>query len=34
MYFGHGEKFTFFELRLDGPVPTDPRVEKVDSFGV
>lgn len=34
MYLGHGEKFTFFELRLDGPASTDPRAEKDDSLGV
>jgi hypothetical protein len=34
MYFGHGEKFTFFELRLEGPAPTDPNAENGDSLGV
>ena len=34
MYLGHGEKFTFFELRLDGPTCTDPNAEKGDSLGV
>lgn len=34
MYLGHGEKFTFFELRLDGPASADPSAEKDDSLGV
>lgn len=34
MYLGHGEKFTFFELRLDGAASTDPSAENAGSLGV
>lgn len=34
MYLGHGEKFTFLELRLEGPVPPMSKAENVGSFGV
>lgn len=34
MYFGHGEKFTRFELRLEGPGPAEPNVVNGDPLGV
>jgi hypothetical protein len=34
MYFGHGEKFTLFELWFEAPSPAEPSVVNGDPFGV